>query len=241
MEASKLSIPEKPLKLLKTVKVKQYSFYAGFLLLIFFFTSCSTPYYSTVNNMNEQPASLVLANGSKLNGKISVRTFDNYSSVSRIQFSEGASNIYKDYFVKDIKSVYINGSTYCVKIIIGSNFWGGSAVRFVKRLTQPGGRMDLYQNEVVNKNSQSGKSETVTEYYLQLPGDNRNEIYNLESKKFTPDFNIKMSSYVQDCPVLAVKIKEKDRDYFYPFIVNNGELRRKAVLLQIINDYNNCK
>ncbi|TFF36585.1 hypothetical protein [Mucilaginibacter psychrotolerans] len=208
-------------------------------IAVFFLNACTAPYYSSVNNMSGQPASITLANGRQLNGKINVRSFDNYSSVSRIQFSIDATNIYQDYFIGDLKSIYINGSTYSVKMLVGSNFWGGNALRFVKQLTQPGGRMDLYQNEVVSRNQTTGKDETAIEYYLRLPG-GTNEVYNLESSKFTPGFNDKMSLYVQDCPVLAARIKAKEHDYFYPFIVNNGELRRKAVLLQIINDYNNC-
>ncbi|MFC4262735.1 hypothetical protein ACFOWM_07595 [Ferruginibacter yonginensis] len=216
------------------------------IIVIIFFSfmllqACNTPYYSTVNNMQGQPAILTLTNGQQLNGKISIKTFDDYSSVNRIQFAEGASNAYKDYFINNIKNIYLNGSTYCVKTLIGSRFWGGDANRFVKQLTQPGGKMDLYQNEKLTRNNSTGKDELTTEYFIQLPGAANNEIYSVESNKFTPNFDDKMSAIVSDCASLAAKIKSKDKNYFYPFVVSNGDLRRKAVLLQIINDYNNCK
>ena len=166
--------------------------------------------------MSGQPATITLANGRKLNGKLSIRTFDNYSSVSRVQFSIDASNIYHDYFIGDLKSIYMNGSTYSVKLLVGSNFWGGNALRFLKQLTQPGGRMDLYQNEVVSKNPTTGKDETSIEYYLRLPGAN-DEVYNLESSKFTPNFNDKMSRYVQDCPIACRQDKGKRARLFLPF------------------------
>ncbi|MCP9753525.1 hypothetical protein [Ferruginibacter sp. HRS2-29] len=211
------------------------------VLILVCAVACNTPYYSSANNMSGQPATLNLNSGKQLQGKISVRSFDNYSSVSRVQFAEGTDKNYQEYSLSDIQSVYLNGGTYCVKKLIGSNFWSGNALRFVQQLTPPGGRIDLFQHEKMVKNSTTGKDEKQVEYYLQLPGAVNNEIFNLESGKFTPNFDDKMSAYVKDCPALAAKIKSKDKDYFYPFVVNNGDLRRKAVLLQIIHDYNTCK
>jgi hypothetical protein len=211
------------------------------LLFIWLSTGCKAPYYNSVNNMSGQPATLYLNNGTQLQGKMSIRSFDNYSSVSRIQFAEGTSKNYQDYAIEDIRSVYLNGGSYYVKMLVGSNFWGGDAMRFVQQLSAPGSKMELFQHEKMVKNTTTTKEEKQVEYYLQLPGALRNEVFNVESGKFTPNFDDKMSAYVNDCPALAAKIKSKNKDYFYPFVVNNGELRRKAVLLQIINDYNNCQ
>lgn len=117
---------------------------------------------------------------------------------------------------------------------------GDAAIRFVKLLTVDGGKMNLFEYEKITTNT-SNNNNKVIEYYVQLPNDNSNKIYNIESSKFTPNFDDKMSAYVADCSLLAAKIKARDKDYFYPFVVNNGVLRRKAVLLQIINEYNTCK
>ena len=213
------------------------------LALLFFviFGACNTPYYSSPNSMLGQPASLYLIDGRQINGKIAVRTFDDYSSVARIQFSEGATNQYRDYFIEDIQSIYMNGSVYQVKLLIGSQFWGGDALRLVKRLSAENGRMAMFEHEKMFKNATTGKMEKITEFFLQLPNSQRREIYNAESAKFTHNFDDKMAAIVVDCHELAAKIKSKHRDYFYPFLANNSELRRRTVLLQIINEYNSCK
>jgi hypothetical protein len=210
------------------------------LLSCLFFAACNAPYYTTVNDMNAQPASITLTNGTQLNGKVSVKITNNYYKAERVLFAEGAEKEYKKYTLADVKSLYINGATYYVKKIVGNSF-NRDVKRFVKEISQPGGRMALYENEVVTKNSSSNIDEIKTGYFIQLPNAADNEIFNVLSTKFTPSFDDKMSSYVQDCPTLAEKIKSKNKDYFYPFMLSDNSIRRKAVLLQIINDYNVCK
>lgn len=210
------------------------------LLISIVFLSCNAPHYTTVNDMAAQPANITLNNCNILKGKINVKSFDNYSNISSIQFAENTSNDYKLYKVDELKSLFINGSTYYAKNLIEASNWGGAAIRFVKLLTVDGGKMNLFEYEKITTNT-SNNNNKVIEYYVQLPNDNSNKIYNIESSKFTPNFDDKMSAYVADCSLLAAKIKARDKDYFYPFVVNNGVLRRKAVLLQIINEYNTCK
>jgi hypothetical protein len=210
------------------------------LLNCLLFFACNSPYYTSVNKMRSQPATLTLTNGTVIDGKVSVNANSNFINVTKIQFATGAEKEYKEYFINDIKSLFINGSTYCVKLLI-NNALSSDVFQFVKLLSSPNSKMELYQNDVVKKVNRSTTKETTVQYYLQLPGATHNEVYNVESGKFTPNFDDKMSAIVQDCPNLADKIKSKDKDYFYPYLLSNGELRRKAVLIQIINDYNSCK
>jgi hypothetical protein len=207
---------------------------------ILFLVACNTPYYTSVNDMKGQPASITLANGTQLNGKINVKIVSSYYYADRISFAEGAEKEYKKYSLADIKSLYINGATYFVKTIVSTSN-NKNVQRFLKEISLPGGRMALYENEVVSKNNETNTNETKLQYFVQLPNTSNNDVYNIASNKFTPNFDDKMSSYVQDCTTLADKIKSKDKAYFYPFLVNDNSPRRKAVLLQIINDYNNCK
>jgi hypothetical protein len=211
-----------------------------FLLSCLFFAACNTPYYSSVNDMNAQPASITLASGVQINGKVSVKITNNYYNTERVLFAEGAEKEYKKYTLAEVKSLYINGATYYVKTIVSTGN-SRNVQRFVKEISLPGGRMALYENEVVTRNDNASTNETKLQYFVQLPNATSNEVYNIATNKFTPNFDDKMSSYVQDCPALAEKIKSKDKAYFYPFLVNDNSPRRKSVLLQIINDYNNCK
>jgi hypothetical protein len=213
------------------------------LLLIsisIFFVKCNTPYYTSVNDMKGQPGSITLTNGTLLNGKLNVKVLNSYYSIDYLEFAEGTATEYKHYKLSEIKLMYINGSNYYVKTIVGNNV-NRDIQRFLKEITLPGGRMGLYENEVVTKNTSTNTTDTKTQYFVQLPNAVNNEIYSIESSKFTPKFDEKMSAFVQDCPVLADKIRSKDKDYFYPFLLSDNSVRRKAVLLQIINDYNACK
>ncbi len=207
---------------------------------IVFFTKCNTPYYTSVNDMKGQPASITLTNGTQLNGKINVKILSSYYSANRISFAEGANKDYKEYQLNEIKSMYINGGTYYVKTIVG-NAINRDVQKFVKEISMPGGRMSLYESELVTKNTTTNAKETKIQYLVQLPNGSNNEVFYVESSKFTPNFDDKMSSYVQDCAALAEKIKSKNKDYFYPFIISDNSPRRKSVLLQIINEYNACK
>ncbi len=210
------------------------------------FAHCKTPYYTSVNDMRAQPASITLINGTTINGKVNVRITSSYYDANRVSFAEGTSKDYINYKLKEIKSMYINGGTYFVKTIVGNKI-NRDVQRFVKVISQPGGRMSLYELENITQSNTNNTSidnnirEKQIQYLVQLPNSINNEIYYVESAKFTPNFDDKMSSYVQDCPALVEKIKSKDKDYFYPFLLSDNSPRRKAVLLQIINDYNNCK
>jgi hypothetical protein len=209
-------------------------------ITIIFTTACGLPYYNTVNAMNGQPASITLTNGTLLNGKMSVKMVNNYYTADKISFAKGTNRANVKYNLNDIKSMYINGATYYVKTIVSTTI-SRDVQRFVKEISQPTGRMAWYENEVVAKNNTTNVNETKLQSFVQLPNAINNEVHNIVTTKCTLNFDNKMSSYVLDCNVLAEKIKSKDKDYYYPFLVNDNSPRRKSVLLQIINDYDNYK
>lgn len=207
------------------------------VLLVLLF-GCSTPYYASVNNMGGQPATLTLTNGEVLKGKIQIRTFDSYSTISNIAFAEGVSKTYKTYALNEIDFLFFNGSNYSVKNLKGNEMWGGNALRFIKELTPAGSNLQLFEHEVISK-STDGKEIKESQLFVQLP-DNTRDVYNAQSEKFIPNFDEKVSASISSCPALAKKIKAKDKDFFYAF-VNQGSLRRKQVWMNIVNEYNNCK
>jgi hypothetical protein len=218
--------------------MKIYLFYISLIIL----AACNTPYYTSINKMKGQPATLTLNNGTVLTGKLNVNASTNFINVTTIQFAEGDTKEYKDYFTSDIKSIFYNGNNYAVKLLI-TNALSSDIYRLVKLLNPPGSKIELYEYETTKQvtaaNGATVSSQKVMQYYLQLPGATHNEVYNIESAKFTPNFDEKMSAIVQDCPTLAEKIKSKNKDYFYPYF--SSEQKRKIVLQQIINEYNNCQ
>lgn len=208
------------------------------IILILLSAGCQTPYYTSINEMGGQPATLVLLSGQKLTGKIQIRSFDNYSSVRSVSFAEGVSKEYKSFYLTDIDYLFYNGSNYSVKTIKGSDMWGGAALRFIKELTAATGKLQLFENEIITKDK-DGKVLKETRLLIQLPG-NKREVYDAQGDKFIPNFDDKVAAYLRDCPKLVSFIRNKDKDFFYAF-VNQGETRRKQVWMNIVNEYNNCK
>ena len=200
--------------------------------------ACNTPFYSTVNNMAGQPATLALNNGQILHGKISINSFDNYSTVSHVAFAEGVSRLYETYRLNDIRFLFVNGSSYSVRNLKGNEMWGGNALRFVKELTPANSSLQLFENEVLSKRA-DGTLHREQQLFVQLPG-NEFEVYNAQSDKFIPNFDVKVPAFLVACPSLCEKINAKNKDFFYAF-VNQGETRRKQVWMNIVNAYNQCQ
>lgn len=211
---------------------------ACYLLLLVFLCACNTPYYTTVNNMGGQPATLNLKNGQVLTGKIQIRTFDNYSTISKIGFAEGISKEYKTYYLNEIDFLFFNGSNYSVRNLKGNEMWGGNAIRLVKELSPATGKLQLFEHET-NTKSTDGVVHKETQLFVQLPG-NQLDIFNAQSDKFIPNFDVKVATYLNACPTLCQLVKAKQQDYFYAF-VNQGETRRKQVWMNIMNQFNQCK
>jgi hypothetical protein len=65
-------------------------------------------------------------------------------------------------------------------------------------------------------------------------------VWALNGAKFVPDFHQKVSKLVSDCPTLAAKISNKENGYFYAQVSLFKE-KRAGVLLNIIDEYNNCE
>jgi hypothetical protein len=210
------------------------------LILLFFsflFHSCNTPYYAGINNMGGQPATLTLNNGTVLDGTIQIKSFDEYSNVSFVNFAEGTTQQYKNFSLNEINNLYFNGSNYNVKMLRGNDLWGGNALRFVKQLTPNGTDLQLFENEILVKSS-DGKISKEIQLFIQLPQNNF-EIYNAQSDKFIPDFDEKVANYLSKCPELNARIRAKNTNFFYAF-VNQGEFKRKQVWMNIVNEYSKC-
>jgi hypothetical protein len=115
----------------------------------------------------------------------------------------------------------------------------------MKRLTPESSRIHLYEDveKVSETNRANGNSYTntryETEYYLQLPNEAGSDVYALNSSRFVPNFDEKMSRVVSDCPALAQKIAAKENGYFYAQVSFFKE-KRANVVMTIIEEYNRC-
>ena len=212
--------------------------YIVLLSILFTTYSCNTS-YQNVNNIRGQAAILKFKNGQTLQGNIHIESLSDYSGVRNVLFAEGNSNNYTSYPILDIDEMFYNGSTYAVRRIVGPEMFGGNGIRFIRQITQPNPKgFHLYESESKEMLA-GGKVQIEMHLYVQLPN-NKSDVYDAQSDWFIPNFNEKTANYFQDCPVLFQKIKNKQKGYFYA-LVNQGEIQRKQVWMNIWNDYNKYK
>ena len=206
-------------------------------IMVMFLISCNSSFYNNVNDMGGQPATLYLKNGNVLNGKLEIRSFDEFSSVQKITFSEGNTNRYQWFYPKDIEGIYFNGAKYSLELIQAMDMWNKRAYKFLKNITPNQGKMQIFEDEYTQKNS-FGNIEKVTKMYIKLP--NNEGVFDAQSDRFVPNFNEKVSRYLSDCPSVSSRILNKEKEFSYAF-VNQGEVQRKQVWMNIVFEYNQCK
>ena len=206
-------------------------------IMVIFLISCNSSFYNNVNDMGGQPATLYLKNGNVLNGKLEIRSFDEFSSVQKITFSEGNTNRYQWFYPKDIEGIYFNGAKYSLELIQAMDMWNKRAYKFLKNITPNQGKMQIFEDEYTQKNS-FGNIEKVTKLYIKLP--NNEGVFEAQSDRFIPNFNEKVSRYLSDCPSVSSRILNKEKEFSYAF-VNQGEVQRKQVWMNIVFEYNQCK
>ena len=206
-------------------------------IMVMFLISCNSSFYNNVNDMGGQPATLYLKNGNVLNGKLEIRSFDEFSSVQKITFSEGNTNRYQWFYPKDIEGIYFNGANYSLELIQAMDMWNKRAYKFLKNITPNQGKMQIFEDEYTQKNS-FGNIEKVTKLYIKLP--NNEGVFEAQSDRFIPNFNEKVSRYLSDCPSVSSRILNKEKEFSYAF-VNQGEVQRKQVWMNIVFEYNQCK
>ena len=206
-------------------------------IVVIFLISCNSSFYNNVNDMGGQPATLYLKNGNVLNGKLEIRSFDEFSSVQKITFSEVNTNHYQWFYPKDIEGIYFNGANYSLELIQAMDMWNKRAYKFLKNITPNQGKMQIFEDEYTQKNS-FGNIEKVTKLYIKLP--NNEGVFDAQSDRFVPNFNEKVSRYLSDCPSVSFRILNKEKEFSYAF-VNQGEVQRKQVWMNIVFEYNQCK
>lgn len=207
-----------------------------FLFSCLVLLSCgSLSYFESPNDLRNVDGTLYLQNGRSVTGKLVVQT-DNFLG-SPVKIHVVGDKKPMQFRLAAIKGYSINNKQYELKEINeGLSF--GRQLFFMRRLTPPNSRLHLYEylkKETVNKTA----TRYHVEHYLQLPGEQDNLVCAATGSRFVPNFDQKMSQVVADCPLLATKIAARKDGYFYAQVSLLKE-KRLAVLLQIIDEYNNC-
>jgi|GEM_PF-1663909 len=216
--------------------------------------SCRTASsFESPNSFRNIQSILYLKNGDSISGYL---TIDINNSIGRpikiypidekkaLKFSKRDVMGYKTnrelYVLKTVKNNSItigNGKSLLEQLVDDKDMY------FMKQLTPESSRIHFYESERIEKvkeNNQTYNGRSVTEYYVQLPHTTGNLVYALDNKLFVPNFEEKMSDLVKDCPELAKKIAAKEKGYFYAQI-NLLKEKRAAIMMNIIEEYNNCR
>ncbi|HET6994706.1 MAG TPA: hypothetical protein VFI06_06975 [Chitinophagaceae bacterium] len=205
--------------------------------------SCkSAAWFETPNDLYNINGTLYLANGEKLDGKLSVD--DGWGSTVKL-YVPGEKKA-RRYPFHEVKAYQMRSDFYELKEIMdGSSFSRSFRLHFMRRLTPENSRIQLYEyldKETTRTGYRRERSYTSLEktYYIQFPSEAGDGVWDIGLSRFVPNFDDKMGKLVADCPVLAQKIANKEKGYFYPQFGNSDE-SRVDILWNIINEYNGCK
>jgi hypothetical protein len=212
--------------------------------MIVVLSSCKTiAYYDSPNDLNYINGTLYLTNGEKIDGKLSI----NESTGGPVKLYVDGEKKPQRYRFPEIEGYSIRNEFYEFKEILdGMTFNRAYRFRFMKRLTPAHSKIHLYEYLDKQTYSRDGhrRSPGITsidkEYYIQLPSEKEDGVWNISLSRFTPNFDEKMSKIVNDCPALSQKIANKKKGYFYSQ-VGGSEETRVDMLWNIISEYNECQ
>jgi hypothetical protein len=213
-------------------------------VIILLFTACrSASSFETPNSLRNISGTLFLTNGRTVEGKLVVNTRNGLGSEVKVFLPDEKKP--QKFSLHEIEGYEIRGQYYELKEIRGGLSFGRN-LSFMKRLTPKDSRIHLYENmeERTSTSTQNGMTSTTKQYdyqyYMQFPSETGDQVWAVNSSKFVPNFDEKMSKLVEDCPALAKKIADKETGYFYAQVTVFKE-KRADVLWNIISEYNKCK
>ena len=153
------------------------------------------------------------------------------------------------YKFPEVKGYSVRNEYYELKEVKdGVAFNRAYRFHFMKRLTPANSKIHLFEY-LDKQTSYSGyggyrrnNSYTSLEknYYIQLPYEKNDGVWDIGLSKLVPNFDEKMSKIVDDCPALSQKITNKEKGYFYSQM-GGGDEKRVDLLWNIINEYNQCQ
>jgi hypothetical protein len=220
------------------------SFFAMKKLLIAFFiilSGCkSEGYLVSPNDVHKAKVILYTKSQGQISGYIDISMeygsgqHPNFSPVLEIM-PEGKT-AWQKLNINDITAYSLGSDYYPVKMVdVEMN--GPPYQCFVKRLTAENSKIQLYELYQSGKANYTG--DPTTSYYLSFPGYGPQQTINAKGSQLVPNFDLKMSSMVEDCPALAKKIRKMEKGYFLNMATFNIKTT-PSVLMRIINEYDSC-
>lgn len=206
-----------------------------FCFIIFLQGCVSTSFFNTPNDVKKMQGTMYMQNGEIRKGLITVSLEHDLPSDNFIDLIPENDTVPTKINFADIKYYTIGNDTYVPKIV-DLFLKGDYHYLFLKRLTTANDKMQFYELDQKYKSNDAG--EETSYYFISFPNFSRYEAIDINSIKLIPEFDIKMSNYLSDCPAIAEKIKTKQQGYYYTFM----SLRDKKleVIKRIVKEYNEC-
>jgi hypothetical protein len=181
---------------------------------------------------------LDLRNGQRRAGILTVTFEDDFNKqldeVLKIRFVPEGETVEEKIDIKDVVGYSYRNNYYAVENLYLFNDQRFHSL-FAKKLTGDSSKIQLYELYQSGRGNVTG--EEVYSYYISI-GKSGETIFT-RGEQLMPNFEVKMSSFVEDCPELAQKIRNKQSGYFLPFVSFNA-FKPREVLTRIINEYNHC-
>jgi len=211
------------------------------VFFLIFLSGCKTPgFFISPNDVHKEKVIVYFKNQEKISGVINISM--EYGSAMHPDFKpileimpEGKTT-WQNLNISDITAYSLGSDYYPVKRLdVDMN--GALYLLFVKRLTAENSKIQLYELYQSGKANYTG--DATTTYFLSFPGYGPLETLNAKSSKLVPNFDLKMSSMVEDCPNLEKKIRKREKGYFLSLGTFNIKTT-PTVLMTIINEYDSC-
>lgn len=228
-----------------------------FLFIILAATGCySNRYFGTPDYFTKQPGVLVLKNGERINGEISV---NNLLGNTVIIQSKTQKQSYK---VDEVKACLLNIGVFQPMIIGREILQMRSQPVFMERLTPDSFSIQLYEAyqrqtnpNVMGDVTLQGGVEYDLAYFVHLPYDDPMVVWELSTTVVADHLSKGLDSLFGKCPQLMKKIRSGDPNYnifFFPQIqvsehVVLGRLTTSAKkekvqqIIRVLEEYEKCK
>ncbi len=211
------------------------------LFILVLFSACKPAgYFVSPNEVRKEKVVLYLKNEEKITGEINI-DLENASAQHTefkplIEIMPEGKTVWRKINMTDIAAYTMNSVYYAAKNL-DVDLNGIHYLMFVKRLTEANSKIQLFELYESGKGTYTGESKYS--YFLSFPGYAPYQTINVRSNQLIPNFDLKMSAMVEDCPELAKKIRSRQSDYFLSMATFNRK-KTPEVLMRIINEYNSC-
>lgn len=191
-------------------------------------------YFSTPNDLLRQQATVYLVDGTEKTGAITIQFESGVEAGNYILLANGGTD--EKITLDNLKCYKIKDDLYFPKLV-DVDLNGTERLLFVKRLAGEDAKMQLF--ELYQDRIKTSDGFSLYLYFIAMPSANRFEAWNTAGRKFLPRFDDRVSLLVDDCDVLAKKIRNKDNGYSLSGLTLSN-LKKVEVYRRITNEYNAC-